>query len=328
MCRRIFAALSVFLLSFALSSAAQAAKVQLTIGSSPPGFTAIVVAGGFATFVNKEVGGVSISVPTSKGFVQNLRSMERGTFEFMLNATGLVSQAVDGKKPFKKKFKHIRALLPFVAVPYHFVTLANSGVKSVADLKGKRVNIGPKGGITNLTTSIILKTAGIYESVSLEHLSAAGASTALTDNRITAFFQPAPLPAGNVVKTGNVSGGIRLIPITGELAQNALKRLPGRSHMTIPAGLYKGVDKPVKTLGHSAIFAVRDTVSADIVYRVVKAIMTKKGQEYLPKVHKATRNIFKLAPGFDSFKAAKIKLHPGVVRYWKEKGVKIPAELL
>lgn len=328
MCRRVFAALSAFLLSLVLFSGAEAAKVQLTIGSSPPGFTAIVVCGGLATFINENVKGVSMSVPTSKGFVQNIRSLERGTFEFMMNATGLVSQAVDGTKPFRKKHKHIRGLLPFVDVPYHFVTTANSGIKSVADLKGKRVNVGPKGGITNLTSTIILQTAGIYKSLSLEHLNVADASTALTDNRISAFFQPAPLPAGNIVKTGNVSGGLRLLPITGKLAENALKKLPGRSYMTIPAGLYKGVDKPVKTLGHSAIFAVRDTVPADIVYQIVKAVMTKKGQEYLPKVHKATRNIFKLAPGFGSFKAAKIKLHPGVVRYWKEKGVKIPAELL
>ncbi|MEE9273785.1 MAG: TAXI family TRAP transporter solute-binding subunit [bacterium] len=327
MSKRFAAILIAAVWAFASAPASRAADVQVTIGSSPPGFTAIILAGGVAVFVSREVEGVSMSVPTTKGFVHNLRAMEAGTFEFMINATGLVAQAVAGLKPFKKKFEHIRGLLPIVDVPYHFVTLPSSGVVTVADLKGKRVNVGPKGGVTNLITEILLSVAGISKDISRERLNARAAGTALTDNRIAAFLRPAPLPAGNIIEAGNVSGGVRILPISGEFAEGALKRMPGRSHMTIPAGLYKGVDKPVKVIGHSVFFAVRDTVPPDVVYKVVKGILSKKGEKFLKKVHKAMAKIYKLSPGFKSFTSANIKLHPGVERYWKEKGVEIPAHL-
>lgn len=219
-------------------------------------------------------------------------------------------------------------MLPITTVPYHFVVLPNSGIKSISDIKGKRVNIGVKGGLLYRTSRVILKEAGILSSVTAATLTSRAGATALTDGQVDLHIQSSPLPSPNIRRTANVAGGIRLLPITGDLAVRSMKKLPGRTVMSISGGLYKGVDKPVKTIGHSSIFAVRAGVSPKIVYDIITAMLSKKGRSYFPKVHKAYKRVFKFSPGFDFYKGAKIKLHPEAVRYWKEKGVKVPASLM
>lgn len=322
LCSAILAAALIF-----FASHSDAAKTQVNLATGPPGAASNIMGAVFATFVNKHVEGVSMNVPGSKGFIFNIRAVESGRFEFMLQASSLMSRAVAGKRPYKKKYKRARGMFPLTTAAYQVIVLPSSGVTSIEGLRGKRINIAPKGSITNAIARGILSAAGIWKDFSREHLDYTAAATALTDNRITGFIQPAPIPTQTIMMIARVSGGLRVLPVEGAVAKRAMKSMPGTFPIKIPAGLYKGVDKDVMTIGHSAFYAARDSVSAEMVYKIVKAVYSAAGRKKLPQGHPAYRNVYKLSPGWQIFRAARIKLHPGSVRYWKEKGVEVPADL-
>ena len=323
------AAITLFALVFllVLAPSPEAAKVRLSIGGSFPGSVANMTAGAIATFVTKEVENVFMSAPSSQGFLHNIRAMERGQQDFMLNSTGLSVEAVEGIKPFEKKYVHMRGFLPWVSVPYHVAVLPASGIKTFADMKGKRVNVGPKGSQGGIISKTLLEAAGVLKTMSVEYMNYAEGTDAFTDNRVQVGIYASPMPDANLLQVSSVTGGVLLLPVTGEIAAKSIASMRGRHPMTIPAGMYKGVDKPVETIGHTSFIAVRDSVPGDVVYQIISKMLSDTGRTYLTKAHKGFAELYRLSPGFNIFAAGKLRLHPGVERYWKEKGVEIPPEV-
>lgn len=319
---RTAAAAAAMLISFSLPGASSAAPTHVSVVGSGPGTSIYVMYGGLAALVSEKSKSVRMSNKTTRGAVEDLRLIEARKADFGLGVAGLVLRALNGKKPYKKKHQNLRGMGPATVSMFQMATFQNSGIESLADLNGKAISSGRKGGNAHFMTSRLIKHAGLK--VRREYMPFAALADAMKDNRIQAFSIPLPVPGPAFVKAA-AAAPIRLLPIAGATLEKFLKDSPAYFNIHIPAGSYNGVAKDVSTVGYTAWTAVGAHVPASIAYEVARINFSKRGREFLPKVHRGWLSGFKVAPALEQMAAIGLKIHPGAARYWKEKGYEIPA---
>lgn len=321
---RILAIGAATLISLTLltTSSAFAAPARVSVVGSGPGTSIYVMYGGLAALVSERSKSVQMSNKTTRGAVEDLRLIEAGKADFGLGVAGLVLRALNGKKPYKKKHRNLRGMGPATVSMFQMAAFRSSGVKSIEDLNGKAISSGRKGGNAHFMTSRLIKHAGLK--VRREYMPFGALADAMKDNRIQAFSIPLPVPGPAFVKAA-AAAPIRLLPITGPTLEKFLKDSPAYFNVHVPAGSYNGVEKDVSTVGYTAWTAVGARVPASVAYEVTRINFSKRGREFLPKVHRGWLSGFKVAPALDQMAAIGLKIHPGAARYWKEKGHEIPA---
>lgn len=311
-----------FTLAVGLSfSGAEAARIKTSVAGAAPGAAAYVIWGGLAALVSKESKTVEMSNLTTRGAVEDIRLVENGKAEFALGVATLVDLALKGKKMFKKPYKNVCGFGPGTVSQFHIAVRKDSGIKTVADLNGKRMSFARRGSSTHFMTRTIVGLAGIK--VREENLNWNVAADAIKDGRLDAFTIPNPVPSPAVLKLAT-SLPITLVPVDGKVGDGLLKSNAAYFKTTIVKNAYNGVDKPVPTIGYAAWTIVGCNVPADVVYEVARINFSKKGREFLLKVHKGWASGFVTAPDLKGMAAINLKVHPGAARYWKEVGNKLP----
>ena len=311
-----------FTLAVGLSfSSAEAARIKTSVAGAAPGAAAYVIWGGLAALVSKESKIVEMNNLTTRGAVEDIRLIENGRAEFALGVATLVDLALRGKKMFKKPYQNVCGLGPGTVSQFHIAVRKDSGIKTVADLNGKRVSFARRGSSTHFMTRTIVELAGVK--VREENLNWNVAADAIKDGRLDAFTIPNPVPSPAVLKLAT-SLPITLVPVDGKVGEGLLKSNAAYFKTTIVKNSYNGVDKPVPTIGYAAWTIVGCKVPADIVYEVARINFSKKGREFLLKVHKGWASGFVTAPDLKGMAAINLKVHPGAERYWKEVGYKLP----
>ena len=317
---------SVFAVSFSASGVFAAKRVKTAVATAGPGAAAYVIWGGLAALVSKDSKTVEMNNLTTRGAVEDIRLVESGKAEFGLGVATLLRLAFQGKKMFKKKYTNNCGLGPATASKFHIGVKKSSGIKTVADLKGKRVSYAKKGSSTHFMTRTVIALAGLKGKVREENLNWNVAADAIKDNRLDAFTIPNPVPSPAFIKFSTAQP-ITLLPVEGKILKKMLKMNPAYFPITIEGGAYDGVDKPVPTIGYTAWTIVGCNVPNDVVYEVTRLNYSKKGMDFLLKVHKGWNTGFSIMPALDQMAAIGMKIHPGAARYWKEKGHKIPASI-
>ena len=301
--------------------AADAARVKVSVCGAGPGATAYVIWGGLAALVSQQSKTVEMSNLTTRGAVEDLRLIEAGKSEFGLGVATLVMKALKGEKPYKKKHVKLRGLGPGTVTMFHMATFKRSGITKISQLEGKRVSFARQGSNTYYMTDRVVTHAGL--NVRKETMNWNVAADAMKDGRLDAFSIPNPVPSPSMLKAATAAP-ITLIPLEGKVLEGMLKDSPAYFKISIPAGSYNGVDKDVPTVGYVAWTVVSADVPDDVVYEVTRINYSKKGRDFLPKVHKGWSTGFAIAPALEQMAAIGIKIHPGAARYWKEQGYKIP----
>lgn len=319
------ATVALFSVSFLAVVGAQASeRVKVSVAGAGPGAAAYVIWGGLAALVSQQSETVEMSNLTTRGAVEDIRLIEAGKAEFGLGVATLVLKAFNGQKPFKTKHTKLRGVGPGTVTMFHFATYKSSGITSLEQLQGKRVSLAQKGSNTHYMTDRVLEYAGLK--VHRQYLNWNVAADAMKDGRLDAFSIPNPVPAPSILKAATAAP-INLLPITGPVLSKMLQDSKAYFKISIPAGMYDGVDKAVPTVGYIAWTIVNADVPADVVYEVTRLNYSEKGRDFLPKVHKGWLSGFDVAPGLDQMSAIGLKLHPGAERYWREKGHKVPANI-
>jgi TRAP transporter TAXI family solute receptor len=198
----------------------------------------------------------------------------------------------------------------------HIVATHTSGVKSVRDLKGKRVVLGPLGSGTEQNALQILESHGIKEADlgRAERIDAAVAADQLKDGRVDAAFFTTGLGAAVIVDTF-ISGKTMLVPMGGTEGEALRRKYPFYTLEKIPANTYKGQEREVTTPAVMAMMVARANLPEDLVYKFTKAIFDNLQQFHA--AHAAAKNL-KLESALNGMP---IPLHPGAARFFKEKGV-------
>ena len=222
-----------------------------------------------ATFIN-------IGTGSTGGTAQNLALLAKGDAEVGF-ADGLYYFAYEGKGQFDgKPMKNIRGLVPLYAEPIHFLVAKGSGIKSLKDLKGKRVSVGAVGSGTEVTVRTLLKVNGIDpdKDIKAENLGLSDTATAFADKNIDAGLTVGALGIAGVVEITTI-GTAELIDFEPDAIKNLCKELPYYLPFDIPANTYKGQTKPVKAMASWNILVVKDDLDKDLAYNMTKALFEK-----------------------------------------------------
>ncbi len=265
---------------------------------------------------DKALPNTKVSVQATKASVENLNLLEAGRGELAFTLGDSLSDAWKGNADagFKTPLKKLRAVAGIYPNYIQIVASADSGIKTLADLKGKRISVGaPKSG-TELNARAVLKAAGLAYSdfAKVEYLPF-GESVELMKNRqLDVTLQSAGLGVSSLRDLAT-SQKIVVVPIPADVVKKVGD--PAYQSAMIPAHTYEGQDQDVPTAAIQNFLVTRVGVSDDVVYKMVKAVF--ENHDALVAAHSAAKGITKE----NAVKSLPVPLHPGAAKYFKEIGV-------
>ncbi len=298
---------------------------QIKIGSSNPSSSHYGLAVALAESVKLGTkGGIVVDVLQTGGSVANIKLLQRNEIAWGIAAGGAQYQSYHGIGPFEgAAYKDIRTFFLYNVTPVVIVVREDSGIKTVKDLNGKRFNAGIQGSSTEREVRAILETLGVkpdFYSASLDD-----AMNAMKDNRIVGLAKSAAgtsSPDGSIL---DLSALIKVRVLSLPDPERVMKEHPTMLIATVPVGVYEkqGQTAPLKLQAHASGYATSTKVSADIVYRSLKAIIENK--ELQEKVFPAVKQVDYVNT---TLELGSIPLHAGVIRLFKEMGKTIPTNLI
>ena len=302
----------------ALASGAAQAQQFFRIGTGGTAGTYYPVGGMIANAVSQP-GKIVVTAQASNGSLANVTGIAGGALESGFSQADVASWAYTGKGVFEGKpaITGLRLIANLYPESVHIVARKGAGIKTVADLKGKRVALDEPGSGTLINARTILAAYGIKESdIKPEYIKPNQAGDKLKDGSIDAFFFTGGSPAGAIAELASAGAGIDLIAIDGPQA-DAIRKSDGFfSPDLIAADTYKGIGA-VKTLSVGAQWVTSDKADANTVYEITKALFAEAGQKAMGAGHAKGKFITKE----NAIKGAGIPLHPGAEKFYKEAGL-------
>ena len=318
--KKILAAGAVLVFSAALltgcggDSASSGDKKFLNIGTGGTAGTYYPIGGAMAEILNKAVPGMNASAQSTGATVANINMLKEGSVDLAIVQNDITYYAVNGTEMFKdKKVENLRGIAALYPETCQIVTLDSSGIKSVADLKGKRVAVGAAGSGAEANARQILEAYGItYDDIDEQYLSFGEAASALKDGNVDAAFVTAGFPTA-AVQDITSQNKVRLLPIEADKADALIAKYPFYTKTTIPAGTYAGFDEEVPGISVMAMLVAGPSVDADMGYSITKAIFSNLDR--LQAAHAVGKQITK-----DTAKAGmSLPMNAGAEKYFNEK---------
>jgi hypothetical protein len=259
-------------------------------------------------------------VEATAGSVYNINAVMTGDLDFGMVQSDRQYQAIKGLAEWKEKGpqKDLRAVFAMHPESVTLLASAKSGIRTLSDLKGKRVNVGNPGSGQRQNALDALSAAGLQweTDIHAEHVKASEAPGLLQDERIDAFFYTVGHPSGAIKEAAAGAVKVRIVDITGIDA--LLARYPYYARSTIPVKHYAGVvnDRDVSTFGVKATLVTTAKTSDDIVYAIAKEVF--EHLEALKTLHPS----YEVLDRENMLEGLTAPLHPGALKYYKEIGLK------
>ena len=303
-----------------LATQASAQPKSLTLGTASVGGTYFIYGGVVANMLTEKLG-INVSTQQTQGPNQNVILVQNKQIELGMTTMGIALQAWEGKEAWTqgKKFNDIRALFPMYDTPFHFITTEKTGIKSVADLSGKTVGVGPKAGTPGTYFPLMFEALGIKTTI--RYGGASDMTGQLGDGLIDTFAFAAGLPIASFSEL-EAQRPVRFFSFTDEQLKTLKTKMPELSDSVIPKGTYKTLNEDQKTVGVYNFFIVHKELSDELAYNITKTILENNAQ--LVKGHSAGVETVAANWNRNTF----LPFHPGAVKYYKEKGITIPAKLM
>lgn len=300
------------------------------IGTGTTGGTYFLIGGLLANAVSNPPGsrpcdrggacgvpGLIVVAQATSGAVDNIGLMRSRRLESALVQADIAHVALNGDEPFQKAaYPDLRAVANLYTETIHLVTRAGSGIKSPADLKGKRVALGEQGSGTLVTARALLTTYGLSEkAVKPFYLSPAAGGDRLETGELDAFLIVGGYPLPAVADLARRIP-IALVPFDDARAAQLMKRLPHFTEARIDADTYEGVPA-TRSLGVGAVWVVRGDLKPDLVHDITAALWNEQTRSMLDNGHPRGRSI-QLATALTGLS---VPLHPGAERFYRAKGM-------
>ena len=261
---------------------------------------------------------IRATVESSGASVANAQLIGTGDADFALLQNDIAYYAYNGTTlaAFNgKPVKSMGGIFTIYPELVHIVATQGSGVKSVRDLRGKRVVLGPQGSGTEQNALQILEMHGLKESdVRAERIDAAAAADQIKDARVDAAFFTTGLGSAVIIDTF-ISGKAVMVPVAAGEGDALKKKYPFYTMERIPANTYKGQETEITTPAVMAMMVAKADLPEDLVYRFTKAIFDDLKQFHA--AHAAAKNLTLQS----ATAGMPIPLHPGAAKFFKEKGI-------
>lgn len=300
---------------------AEAADKYITVGTA--GVTGVYYPAGGAVcrLVNRgrKEHGIRCSVESTNGSVSNLNGLRTGDLDIAAAQSDWQYHATKGTGPFAEvgADTNLRSMFSLHSEPFTLVVRADSGIKKLDDLVGKRVNIGNQGSGVRATMEVVMDLKGWTKETFSEsvELRASEQAQALCDGKIDVMVYAAGHPNGAVQEVTTTCDA-RLINVAGPEIDKLISKHPYYAYTTIPGGMYAGNPEDIKTFGVKATFVTSAKVDEKIIYEVVRAVF-ENFEDF--------KTLHPVFSGLDSSRLIKegniAPLHKGAEKYFREKGM-------
>lgn len=315
---RLFALLAA--LSIASPAAAGPAPRTLYMGTAPVVGVYFPAGGAICAMVNRHRAetGLRCVIESTEGSIANLEALRKGDEDLAIVQSDWQYYAVKGLGPFKSAgpFDGLRALFAIHGEPLTLMVRKNSGIASLADLKGKRVNIGPKGSGQRVLADLLIRALGWKDSdfASLMEIDPNLQTAALCDSQIDAFLMPMSHPNGAVEEAAMRCGAL-LVPVSGPAVDKLMAEKPYLARDVIPAGTYPGNPNAIATFGPRATLLATKAMPEEVGYDIVKAVFADFDK--FTAMHPSFRTLTPAEMVADGNTAP---LQAGAARYYRERG--------
>lgn len=311
---KIFAALAMTVTSTAFAQ-------NISVATGGTGGVYYPMGGGLAAVLSKHVPGMQATAEVTGGSVDNLNLIGSGKPYVGFSMVDAALDASRGEGKFSGRKVDMRTLLVLYPNRMHVVSVDGTGVKTMADLKGKRVATGSPGSATEVMALRLIEASGLdpNKDMTRERLGVAESVNALKDKKIQAFFWVGGLPTAAVTDLASTPGvKIQMIDHSGAVA--AMNKKYGNLYYadTIPKSVYAGMAADNKIASVANVLLVNAKMPDDQAYKIVKAVFDHHKE--LVAVHKEYENV---TIANQKQVSSPIPFHPGAVKYIREKGGKI-----
>jgi len=304
-----------------LAGVAVAQQKTIAIATGGTGGVYYPLGGGLANLISKNLPGYQATAEVTGGSVDNLKLIGSGQSEVAFSMADAALDAFKGEDKFKGNKVALRTLAVLYPNRMHVVTIEGTGIQKMADLKGKRVSTGSPGSATEVMAFRVIEAAGLNRDrdIKRERLGVAESVNAIKDRKIDAFFWVGGLPTAAVTDLGATPGvKIKMIDHSEVVEKMNAKYGPLYVKDTIPAETYpgQGKDNAIATVWN--ILVADDKMSDELAYKITQIIFDKKAD--LVAIHKEAEN---LDYKFQVTGNSPVPWHPGALKYYADKGVKM-----
>ena len=291
-----------------LTMGSQSYAEELRIGTASQGGAFYPVGQAVSTLVNKHADGLEMVPVVTQGSVQNPKLVNTGEVDIAITNNNLAVFANKGIVAYKKDgAMDLRGIGALHFSVLHMITLADSEINSISDLKGKKVAIGPAGGGTIPFTRQVLELHGLsIDDITPSFLSYADGFSQLSDGNVDAAFALSGYPAGAVMQA-QANTKLKYIPLSDEVMTEALAKYPNYNNVVIPADVYN-TDAEGSLLGVNNMLIVDASMDDETAFQITKAIY-----ENMDAFRAENAHARQIEP--ERSLQLKIPLHPGAERY-------------
>ncbi len=296
--------------------------IFVTIGTG--GVTGVYypTGGAISRMINKKSSEYNIkaTVESTSGSVYNVNAVLAGDIDFGVVQSDRQYQAYNGLAEWEKigTRKELRSLFSIHPEAVTLIAAEKSGIKSVNDLRGKRVNLGnPGSGPLQNSRDAIFAFGLTEDDIRAEYVKAVEAPELLKDERIDAFFYTVGHPSGNIKEATSGRISVSIIPIADPCIDSLINTHPYYTHAIIPISLYPNAknSEDIKSFGVKATFVTSSKTPENIVYAIIKEVFGNLDE--FKKLHPAYHALTKE----NMLQGLTAPLHPGALKYYKESGL-------
>lgn len=313
--------LSLVLVTLALIASIMACgapkQTFVSIASGGTGGTYYPLAGAMAAIWNDGVKGMNAAAQTTGASVANVNLLREGKADIIFVQNDIAYYAVNGLELFKDKaFPDMKGMAILYPETCQLIVLADSGIKDVAGLKGKKVAVGAAGSGVEANARQIMAAAGVtYADIQVQYLSFNEAASNLKDGNIDAAFLTAGHPTA-AVQDISATKNINVVKIDDAIVAKLQSTYPFYTKTTIPAGTYKGVDTDTQTVAVQAMLAVSAKLDAAVVEKMLQTMYAAAGSERLTAAHAKAGAMITLQ---NAQAGMSLPLHAGAEKFYGKK---------